>query len=73
MASPPLLAGISRRASHGRQDLLKLDMADFLEQPFGEVLLQALSGDFMQLNPVASHTLMETLLRKNMSQECRPR
>ena len=65
MASPPLLAGISRRASHGRKDLLKLDVADILDQPFGEVPLQALSGDFMQLNPVKSHTLMEALLRKS--------
>ena len=65
MASPPLLAGISRRASHGRKDLLKLDMSDVLTQPFGQVLLQALAGDFMQLNPVASHTLMEALLQRS--------
>jgi hypothetical protein len=65
MASPPLLAGLSRRASHGRRDLLKLDMTNVLEQPFGQVLLQALAGDFMQLNPVCNHTLMEALLRRS--------
>ena len=62
MAAPALLAGISRRASHGRKDLLKLDMSAVLAQPFGQVLLQALAGDFMQLNPVTSHTLMEAFL-----------
>ena len=64
VASPALLAGISRRASHGRKDMLKLDLSEILQQPFGEVLLQALAGDFLQLNPVASHTLMEAFLRR---------
>ena len=64
MASPPLLAGISRRATHGRKDLYNLDPGRALEQPFGRVLLQVLAGDFMQLNPVQSHTLMEAFLRK---------
>jgi len=65
LASPPLLSGVSRRASHGRKDLMRLDMNRILEQPFGEVLLQVLMGDFMQLNPVASHTLLEAFLRKS--------
>ena len=60
LAAPPLLAGISRRAFHGRARPLRLDPADAMEHPFGDVLLQALMADFMQLNPVLSHTLLET-------------
>ena len=63
LASPPLLAGVSRRASYGRRALKKLEVFKFMEQPFGEVLLQVLMGDFMQLNPVKSHTLLEAFLR----------
>ena len=63
VSAPPLLAGISRRASHGRRDLMDLDLKRALEEPFGNVLLQALMGDFMQLNPVKSHTLLEALAR----------
>ncbi len=66
LALPPLLAGISRRASHGRKELLHLDMQDAMERPFGDVLLQALLGDFMQLNPVSGHVLLEALLPKGM-------
>jgi hypothetical protein len=61
-AAPPLLAGVSRRASYGRRDLYNLNMTLVMEQPFGEMLLQVMMGDFMQLNPVASHTLLEALL-----------
>ncbi len=62
-ASPPLLAGISRRASYGRQSEYRLDMKCALEEPFGKVLLQVLMGDFVQLNPVNSHTLLEALVK----------
>ena len=65
-ASPPLLAGCSRRASYGRKEFLKLDLRRVLEQPFGLVLLIVLMGDFMQLNPVANHTLIEAFLRKSV-------
>ena len=61
-AAPRLLAGVSRRASYGRKDLYNLDMMRVMEQPFGEMLLQVGIGDFLQLNPVASHTLLEALL-----------
>ena len=64
-ASPPLLAGCSRRASFGRRDLMRLKMTRAIEEPFGLVLLVVLMGDFMQLNPVASHTLLEAFLRKS--------
>ena len=64
LSAPALLGGLSRRASYGRRDLLKLDMSKLLSQPFGQVLLQVLAGDFMQLNPVRNHTLMQAFLRK---------
>ena len=64
-ASPPLLAGVSRRASHGRKDLYQLDMSRIMEQPFGEVLVQTLMGDFLQINPIGSHTLLEAFLKES--------
>jgi hypothetical protein len=64
LANPRLLAGLSRRASYGRRDLYDLDMKKLIEQPFGQVLVQVLMGDFMQINPVKSHTLLEALLTK---------
>ena len=61
-AAPPLLAGVSRRASYGRRDLYNLDMLRVMEQPFGNMLLQVMMGDFLQLNPVKSHTLLQALV-----------
>ena len=63
MASPPLLAGVSRRAFHGRAHLLHLNFEEILEHPFGDVPLQVLMGDFMQLNPVLNHTLLEAFCK----------
>ena len=64
-AAPPLLGGVSRRASHGRKEICKLDPTRMVEQPFGEILLQVVMGDLLQLNPVASHSLVEALLRES--------
>ena len=44
-----------------------------MEQPFGDVLLQILLGDFLQLNPVQNHTLLEALLPKTMRVPGTPR
>ena len=46
MASPALLAGVSRRAFHGRPRMLRLAADAVMEHPFGDVLLQVLMGDF---------------------------
>ena len=59
MAKPPLLAAIHRRAFYGRARHLGLKPNEIMEHPFGDVLLQAFMGDFLQLNPVKSHTLLE--------------
>ena len=52
LASSPLLAGISRRAFHGRAKSLGLRHVEILERTFGDVPVQVLMGDFLQLNPV---------------------
>ncbi len=59
LAAPALLAGVSRRAFHGRAKLMGLSLEEILEHPFGNVPLQVLMGDFLQLNPVKAHTLLE--------------
>ena len=61
MASPALLVGVSRRDFHGRSRMLRVAVDADMEHPFGDVLLQVLTGDFLQLNPVANHTLLESL------------
>jgi hypothetical protein len=37
-----------------------------MEHPFGDVLLQILMGDFLQLSPVKAHTLIEALCRSEV-------
>jgi len=59
LAPPALLAGISRRAFHGRSRLRRMNADDMLAHPFGDVLFQGFCGDFLQLNPVLNHTLLE--------------
>ncbi len=61
VAPPALLAGISRRAFHGRARLHRANIDGILAHPFGDVLLQVIMGDFLQLNPVKSHTLLAAL------------
>ena len=43
-------------ACWGRLD--DIEPGDFLNHIFGDVLLQIIAGDFLQLNPVLSHSLM---------------
>ena len=63
LAPPPLQAGISRRAFHGRAHQLGFRCAEGeeLDHPFGDVPIQVGLGDFLQLNTVASHTCMEAV------------
>ena len=35
-----------------------------MEEPFGNILMQVFMGDFMQLNPVSNHTLLEALIQR---------
>ena len=59
---PDLLAMVSARAGWARSELLRLSPDMFVERPFGDILLQIMLGDFLQLNPVRSHSLMEAFL-----------
>ncbi|CAE7212339.1 unnamed protein product [Symbiodinium sp. CCMP2592] len=60
LTPPPLLAVLNASAGWGRQEIAALkDVTDFLERPLGDILCQIMSGDFLQLNPVLNHSLME--------------
>ena len=59
---PELLATVSARAYYGRIPRVKWDTTTLTEHPFGDVLMQILLGDFLQLNPVRCHTLVESLI-----------
>ena len=59
MTAPSLHAGVSRRAFHGRCQNLRLDVTAVLEHPFGDIPIQHLMADFLQLNPVRTHALLE--------------
>ena len=56
LTSPHLLAMLHASACWGRLD--DVEPGDFLHHIFGDVLLQIIAGDFLQLNPVLSHSLM---------------
>jgi hypothetical protein len=60
LANPQLLGALSWAACWGRADFVK--EYEFIEHPFGDVLCQLILGDFMQLNPVLSHSLIEAVL-----------
>lgn len=59
---PELLAMVNARAGWARSELLHLLPGTFAERPFGDILLQIMLGDFLQLNPVRSHSLLEAFL-----------
>ena len=62
LTPPELLAVVNCRAGWARSELIKLEPGSFVEFPFGDILLQIMLGDFLQLNPVLSHTLLEAFL-----------
>ncbi|CAK0894177.1 unnamed protein product [Prorocentrum cordatum] len=45
-------------------DLLRLCAKRAIEEPCGQVPAQAIMGDFVQVNPVCSHALLEALLAR---------
>jgi hypothetical protein len=63
LAPPRLLAGISRRAFHGRQRALRFTDGEIMERPFGDVLMQAHMADVQQCNPVLSHSIIEAFCK----------
>ena len=63
LVDPQLLAVVNDRCCWGRNSSQRVDPEDFCRCPFGNILMQMLLGDFMQLNPTMSHSLLETFLR----------
>ena len=63
LADPQLLTVLNHCAGWGRSKQYDLDPAEFATATFGNIPLQILLGDFMQLNPVLSHSLLETYLQ----------
>ena len=59
---PELLATASARAYYGRIQRSSWDAEALPGHPFGGVLMQVLLADFLQLNLVRTHTLLETLI-----------
>jgi hypothetical protein len=59
---PELLAAVNVRAGWARCDRRGGQDRNFTEHTFGDILLQIMLGDFLQLNPVLSHTLLEAFL-----------
>ena len=59
---PNLLATVSARAYCGRIQRGRWDIGSLPHHPFGDVLMQVLLADFLQLNPIKSHTLLEALI-----------
>ena len=62
LAAPRLVAAVSRRAFHARAtdrgwDNREIELAE--KHPFGDVPIQAIAADMMQLNPVMSHSMVE--------------
>ena len=62
LTDPQLLAVVNANAGWGRWKPHNLEQNDFVEQTFGNIMLQLLLGDFMQLNPVRAYSLIETFL-----------
>ncbi|CAK0851590.1 unnamed protein product, partial [Prorocentrum cordatum] len=63
LADPQLLTVLNARANWGRHGSHNLDPTSFTETTFGNILAQIVMGDFMQLNPVRTHSLLQTFLR----------
>ena len=59
---PNLLAIARARAYYGRIQKSSWDIGSLPEHPFGDIPMQVLLADFLQLNPVKSHTLLEALI-----------
>ena len=53
---PELLATLSARAYYGRIQRNRWDTEALPDHSFGDVLMQVLLADFLQLNPVRTHT-----------------
>ncbi len=56
------MAVLNAAAGWGRAEVTGIrDAQLFLEHSLGDLLCQIMAGDFLQLNPVLNHSLMEVL------------
>jgi len=63
LVDPQLLAVMNNAANWGRSSSRRnLHPSEFADSIFGHMLMTVLAGDFMQLNPVMSHSLLEAFL-----------
>lgn len=64
LVDPQLLAVMNNAANWGRsRSRRNLRPSDFADSILGHMLMTIMAGDFMQLNPVMSHSLLEAFLR----------
>ena len=63
LADPELIAVLNDSAGWGRMKAYGLSSSSFVEKTFGNTMLQAMLGDFLQLNPVKSHSLLGCYLQ----------
>ena len=62
LADPELLAVLNDSAGWGRMQAYGLASSSFVQNTFGNIMLQVMLGDFLQLNPVKSHSLLGCFL-----------
>ena len=63
LADPELLAVLNDSAGWGRMKAYGLSASSFVQNTFGNTMLQLMLGDFLQLNPVKSHSLLGCFLQ----------
>ena len=63
LADPELLAVLNDSAGWGRMQAYGLASSSFVQNTFGNIMLQVMLGDFLQLNPVKSHSLLGCFLQ----------
>ena len=63
LADPELFAVLNDSAGWGRMRTYGLSASSFVQNTFGNTMLQVMLGDFLQLNPVKSHSLLGCFLQ----------
>ena len=63
LADPELIAVLNDSAGWGRMKTYGLNSSSFVQNTFGNTMLQVMLGDFLQLNPVKSHSLLGCFLQ----------
>ena len=61
LADPELLAVLSDSAGWGRMQAYGLAASSFVQNTFGNTMLQVMLGDFLQLNSVKREEIMKSV------------